>query len=199
MNPENGYDRSTDLQSTFTIESRHPMIMECAENVTGACAGDREKLVRLFYFVRDSIRYNLFMISAFEEDFKASRALEWGKGYCVQKAVLLAALARAAGIPSRLAFAKIRNHRTPEHIETRWARTYLPDTATTNSTTTANGSVPSLPSTGICVPATACRRWSSTAQGMRIFRRRTCRDDRTSSISKNTRPRPTSLSSGSSR
>jgi len=116
MNPENGHDQSTDLQSTFTIESRHSMIMECAENITGACACDREKLVRLFYFVRDSIRYNLFMISAFEEDFKASRVLEWGKGYCVQKAVLLAALARAAGIPSRLAFAKIRNHRTPEHI-----------------------------------------------------------------------------------
>ncbi len=48
------------------------------------------------------------MISAFEEDFKASRVLEWGKGYCVQKAVLLEALARAAGIPSRLAFEKIR-------------------------------------------------------------------------------------------
>jgi transglutaminase-like putative cysteine protease len=56
------------------------------------------------------------MISVFEEDFRASRILEWGKGYCVQKAVLLAALARAAGIPSRLAFAKIRNHRVPPHI-----------------------------------------------------------------------------------
>lgn len=116
MNAENRRDKETYLQPTFTIESRHPMIMECLENVTGACTDDREKLVRLFYFVRDSIRYNLFMISAFEEDFRASRILEWGKGYCVQKAVLLAALARAARIPGRLAFAKIRNHRTPEHI-----------------------------------------------------------------------------------
>ena len=89
---------------------------KCARNVTDTCESDTEKAVKLFYFVRDSIRYNLFMISVFEEDFKASRILEWGKGYCVQKAVLLTALARAAGIPTRMAFAQIRNHRVPEHI-----------------------------------------------------------------------------------
>jgi len=56
------------------------------------------------------------MISVFEEDFKASKVLEWGKGYCVQKAVLLTALGRAAGIPSRLLFARIRNHKLPPNI-----------------------------------------------------------------------------------
>lgn len=115
MNPEMGCDPA-DLRATLTIESGHPAILACAARVTGSCTGDREKLARLFTFVRDSIRYNLFMISAFEEDFRASRVLEWGKGYCVQKAVLLASLARAAGIPGRLAFAKIKNHRTPGHI-----------------------------------------------------------------------------------
>jgi transglutaminase-like putative cysteine protease len=34
----------------------------------------------------------------------------------VQKAVLLAALARAAGIPSRLGFADVRNHKTPDWL-----------------------------------------------------------------------------------
>ena len=66
--------------------------------------------------LRDSIKYNIYMISVFIEDFKASRILEWGKAYCVQKAVLLAALGRAAEIPSRLVFAKIRNHKLPPHI-----------------------------------------------------------------------------------
>lgn len=107
-------DMKTFLEATFTIESRHAAIVECAGNITAACKNDREKRVKLFYFVRDSIRYNSFMISVFEEDFRASRILEWGKGYCVQKAVLLAALSRAAGIPCRLAFAKIRNHHVPE-------------------------------------------------------------------------------------
>ena len=56
------------------------------------------------------------MISVFIEDFKASRILEWGKGYCVQKAVLLTALGRASGLPSRLVFAKIKNHSVPSHV-----------------------------------------------------------------------------------
>ncbi len=116
MNSEHREDLSVFLTPTFTIESAHETIVECAHNVTDTCKSDAEKAVKLFYFVRDSIRYNLFMISVFEEDFKASRILEWGKGYCVQKAVLLTALARAAGIPARMAFAQIRNHRVPEHI-----------------------------------------------------------------------------------
>jgi len=109
-------DMAAFLQPTPTIESDHPAVIACAERLTAGCGSDREKIVKLFYHVRDSIKYNLFMISTCEDDFKASRILEWGKGYCVQKAVLLAAMSRAVGIPCRLAYAKIRNHHTPEHI-----------------------------------------------------------------------------------
>jgi transglutaminase-like putative cysteine protease len=101
------------LEPTFTIDSDNSRIVETARSLTEGCSNDTEKAVKLFYFVRDSIRYNVYMISVFIEDFKASRVLEWGKGYCVQKAVLLAALGRAAGIPSRLAFARIKNHKVP--------------------------------------------------------------------------------------
>ncbi len=104
------------LKATPTLDAGHERIIETARTLTRGCSSDEEKAVKLFYFVRDSIGYNVFMISVFIEDFRASRVLEWGKGYCVQKAVLLAALGRAAGIPSRLAFAKIRNHKLPEHI-----------------------------------------------------------------------------------
>jgi len=107
------------LKPTFTIDSDHKRVVECAQGLIQGCADDREKVVNLFYFVRDSIPYNIYMISVFEEDFRASRILEWGKGYCVQKAVLLAALGRAAGIPSRLVFARIRNHKLPAHIRER--------------------------------------------------------------------------------
>jgi transglutaminase-like putative cysteine protease len=104
------------LRPTYTIDSDNPGIAARAAQLTKDCSGNVEKAVALFYFVRDSIRYNIFMISVFEEDFRASKVLEWGKGYCVQKAVLLTALARSAGIPTRMAFAKITNHRTPAHI-----------------------------------------------------------------------------------
>jgi transglutaminase-like putative cysteine protease len=104
------------LKPTFAIDADNKTIAEKAQNLTAGCTTDEEKVVKLFYFVRDSIRYNLYMISVFIEDFRASKVLEWEKGYCVQKAVLLTALGRAAGIPSRMAFAMIRNHRVPEHI-----------------------------------------------------------------------------------
>ena len=104
------------LKATPTIDVGHERIMETASKVTRGCSNDEEKAIRLFYFVRDSIKYNFHMISVFIEDFRASRILEWGKGYCVQKAVLLAALGRAVGVPSRLVFAKIRNHKAPAQI-----------------------------------------------------------------------------------
>jgi len=104
------------LEPTFTIDSDNPKIIEPAQSLTQGCSDDREKAVKLFYFVRDSIPYNIYMISVFIEDFKASRVLGWGKGYCVQKAVLLTALGRAAGIPCRLEFARIKNHKVPKHL-----------------------------------------------------------------------------------
>ncbi|MDD2603809.1 MAG: transglutaminase-like domain-containing protein [Desulfobacterales bacterium] len=114
------------LKATAAIEAEHPLIKAKAAELTAGVATDREKAVRLFYFVRDQIPYNLFMISMHPDDFRASFILETGKGYCVQKAVLLCALARAAGIPSRLALARIRNHRVPSKIRERLGRNEFP-------------------------------------------------------------------------
>jgi len=104
------------LRPTDTIDCDSEAIVTKTREFTDGCADTREKALRLFLFVRDEIPYSLYMISVFREDFTASRVLAWGKGYCVQKAVLLAALARAAGIPARLAFARIRNHKAPAKI-----------------------------------------------------------------------------------
>ncbi len=104
------------LKPTKAIDSDNEAIIKKAKELTSHSHSDRDKAVALFYFVRDSIYYNPYMISTFFEDFIASTTLARGKGYCVQKAVLLAALARAAGIPSRLVFAKIKNHRLPQEF-----------------------------------------------------------------------------------
>ena len=104
------------LQPTYNIDSDNEAIMRKAAELTALCDNDNDRAVSLFNFVRDEIPYSLYMISVFKENFIASRVLSWGKGYCVQKAVLLTALARAAGIPARLAFAMIRNHSIPEKI-----------------------------------------------------------------------------------
>jgi transglutaminase-like putative cysteine protease len=107
------------LRPTDTIESEHPQVQDRARQLTQGCTTDVEKAVKLFAFVRDEIRYNIYMISMVAEEFRASFILEAGKGYCVQKAVLLAALSRAVGIPNRLVFARIRNQRVPEKLYAR--------------------------------------------------------------------------------
>ena len=114
------------LKSTEAIDSNHEAIQEAAKKLTSGCTSDVEKAIKLFYFVRDSIRYNVYMISVYLDDFKASTILTRGKGYCVQKAVLLAALGRAASIPTRLAFAKIRNHRVPAHLIEKFGTNIFP-------------------------------------------------------------------------
>lgn len=104
------------LQPTRIIDCSHPDVRDKAMDLTRRCLSEPEKARELFYFVRDEIHYNVYMISTFIEDFRAGIVLLRKKGYCVQKAVLLAALLRAAGIPSRLAFARIRNYRRPDEL-----------------------------------------------------------------------------------
>jgi transglutaminase-like putative cysteine protease len=69
--------------------------------------------------VRDKIRYNPFLDFADPDVFRASAVLEAGQGFCVGKASLLAACARAAGIEARVGFADVKNHlTTPRLAET---------------------------------------------------------------------------------
>jgi transglutaminase-like putative cysteine protease len=114
------------LQATAAIEAEHPLIKAKADELAGDAASARGKVLRLFTFVRDQIPYNLFMISMHPDDFRASFILELKKGYCVQKAVLLCALARAVGVPARLALARIRNHRIPPALKARLGRNDFP-------------------------------------------------------------------------
>lgn len=66
--------------------------------------------VALFEAVRDGLRYDPYGISFDEEDYRASRIAGREAGFCVSKAILLAAAARAAGIPAAVGFADVRNH-----------------------------------------------------------------------------------------
>jgi len=104
------------LEPTEAIDSGHEAIRRVALELASPFSGEAEKAQALFYFVRDRIHYSVYMVSTRFEDFVASAVLAWERGYCVQKAILLAALARAAGIPSRLVFARIKNHKIPREL-----------------------------------------------------------------------------------
>lgn len=104
------------LKPTPAIESDHPEIVRKVRELTAGMTNQAEKAKAVFYFVRDRIKYDMFVDILTFDEYRASRTLERGGGFCVMKAVLLAALGRAAGVPSRLGFADIINHRAPEYV-----------------------------------------------------------------------------------
>ncbi len=104
------------LSPTFFIDCDTVSVRKKSHEVSGSEIGEQEKATSLFFFVRDKIKYSLYVSRSSPEDFRASQILSRGEGYCVQKAVLLVALARAADIPARLRFSKIRNHLTPPEL-----------------------------------------------------------------------------------
>lgn len=88
--------------------------------VTAVCAGaldDTERAVRLFYWVRDGWRYDPFAVTMSADAHVASHVLAADRGYCVSKALLLCAAARAAGIPSAIGLADVTNHLTSEKLK----------------------------------------------------------------------------------
>ena len=104
------------LQPTEAIDCDHPQIKELTSQTIHGARDVHEQAQRLFYLVRDTIPYDLYVPVFLMEHYKASTTLQRGSGYCVQKAVLLVALARAGGIPARLVFADIRNYLTSERV-----------------------------------------------------------------------------------
>jgi transglutaminase-like putative cysteine protease len=96
------------LRPTPTIESAEPEVVAYAQKSAAGAGQAIEQAVRLYYAVRDDIRYDPY--GATGEGLRATATLASGRGWCVAKAVLLAACCRALGIPARLGFADVRNH-----------------------------------------------------------------------------------------
>jgi transglutaminase-like putative cysteine protease len=108
--PAPAEDLTPYLAATPVVDALHPAVAAFARRHTSDDADPRARAVRLYYAVRDGIRYDPYSIELTPEGLAASRTLAAGRGWCVAKAVLLAAAARAVGIPARLGFADVRNH-----------------------------------------------------------------------------------------
>ncbi len=98
------------LRPTWFIDSEHPAIVEFARQAVESERDETARALRLFYAVRDRIRYTAYGIHLDRASFRASNTLESGRGWCVTKSCLLAATARAQNIPCRVGYATVRNH-----------------------------------------------------------------------------------------
>jgi len=103
--PDNRY-----LAPTAILDSDNSAIVQYALETIGNERDPVKQAVRLYYAVRDGIRYDPYCPFYLPEHYRASNVLKSGRGYCVCKASLLCALGRTCKIPSRVGFADVRNH-----------------------------------------------------------------------------------------
>jgi transglutaminase-like putative cysteine protease len=104
------------LEPTAILDSDHPEVVAFARKHGDEKGDGRAVAVKLYYAVRDGIRYDPYNASAEVESLSASSVLASGRGWCVTKAVLLSAACRSLGIPARLGFADVRNHLSTERL-----------------------------------------------------------------------------------
>jgi transglutaminase-like putative cysteine protease len=103
------------LAATEFLDYHHPVIADFVATEAGS-GSDKERALRLYYAVRDGIRYDPYSARMQREAMRASTTLINRVAYCVPKALVYAACLRAIGIPARPGFADVRNHLTTEKL-----------------------------------------------------------------------------------
>jgi len=118
------------LEPTAIIDSDHPDVIAEAARLTRGCASEREKLERIYYFVRE-MPYDILAACRDMADGKrrASDVLRAGHAFCMGKASSFVALCRAVGIPARVGFQQLDCPDKPfmsEEVRRLWGDRKLP-------------------------------------------------------------------------
>lgn len=92
-------------RKTKLADDENILVKETAQRLTQGEEDLRKKLEKLFYYVRDDIKF------AFPKDgdlVKASETIQSGRGQCNTKSTLFLALCKSMGIPARIHFSLIK-------------------------------------------------------------------------------------------
>ena len=123
-------ERRPYLQPTRLIDSDHADVIAQARRLTEGCTSEREKVERIYYFVRD-MPYDI--LASFrdlaEGRNRASDVLRVGHAFCMGKASSFVALCRAAGVPARIGFQQLHCPDKPfmsEEVRRLWGDRTLP-------------------------------------------------------------------------
>lgn len=102
------------LAETQVLNFRHPDVIHFVKEHITPNMPPHEKIRRLFSAVRDTIWYTPYSMDLTKKGISAAETLERKEGFCVPKAVLLAASLRSQGFPTALGFARVRNHQATQ-------------------------------------------------------------------------------------
>jgi transglutaminase-like putative cysteine protease len=98
------------------IDSDNPSVIAFAQQTVAGTSDKRAAALRLYSTVRDTISYDPYVNFADPANYRASSVLAAARAFCIGKATLLAACARAIEIPARVGFADVRNHLTSRRL-----------------------------------------------------------------------------------
>jgi len=104
------------LEPATFIDSDAADVREFARAATRGVDDDIARAIALYQAVREAVIYDPYVDVSDPACYRASAVLAAGRGYCVGKASLLAAAARAAGVPARVGYADVRNHMTSPRL-----------------------------------------------------------------------------------
>lgn len=104
------------MQPTDYFDFDVEEVREFAFSAAAGASSAKEKAIKLFYAVRDQIRYDPYSITLEPETYKASNVIAARSGFCLPKANLLIACARATGIPAGIGLADVKNHLCTERL-----------------------------------------------------------------------------------
>jgi len=114
-----GYDLGQLCRPTEFLDYTAPVVRDFVRRVLpDETAGDATERARaLYYAVRDGIHYEVYGADLSRAGLRASSIITRGVGFCVHKSIVYAAVARAAGVPSRLMYGDVRNHLASERLK----------------------------------------------------------------------------------
>lgn len=98
------------------LDSDHASVIAFAKQNADDTGDQRAAALRIYAAVRDGIAYDPYVNFADPANYRASGVLASGRTFCIGKSSLLAACARAIGIPARVGFADVRNHLTSPRL-----------------------------------------------------------------------------------
>ncbi len=105
------------LRPTEFMDYNSPVVRDFVRTCVSDDLDVTANVIRLYYKVRDSIWYDTHNVLFEPSFFTASNTVTNGFGFCVPKAILLAAAARSIGVPSRLGYVDVTNHLATEKVK----------------------------------------------------------------------------------
>jgi len=98
------------LEPTAFFDFDEPIVRDFAATTTADADTPTDKAIKLFYAIRDGIRYDPYTMSGDPAMYAASYVLEAKAAFCVPKAALMVACARSLGIHAGIGLSNVTNH-----------------------------------------------------------------------------------------